>query len=93
VLKNLSDFDLGPPHPGEILRDDLLPRLRMASVDLALKLNLPIETVGELLAERMPITAEIATRLATVFGHSIRFWLGLQLQYDQWSARGVPRPI
>lgn len=89
MLKNLRDLDLGPPHPGELLREDMLPRLRLAPAGLARKLGLPRHAVAELLAEQRPVTAEIAKRLARVFGHSVRFWLGLQAQYDRWLSRGA----
>ena len=87
VLKNLRDLDLGPPHPGEILREDLLPRLELATSSLAGKLDLPPDAIAELLSERRPVTAEIAGRLAAAFGHPARFWLGLQMQHDRWGAR------
>ena len=93
MLKNIRDLDLGPPHPGEILRDDMLPRLQLEAKGLAGKLNLSLETIADLLGERLPITREIAARLSAVFGHSVQFWLGLQLQYDQWIARGNPQAI
>jgi antitoxin HigA-1 len=91
VLKNIRDLDLAPPHPGEILRLDVLPRLRLAPASLARRLGLSKSAIADLLAERCPVTLDIATRFARVFGHSIRFWLGLQMQYDRWSAaRGLP---
>jgi antitoxin HigA-1 len=88
VLKNIFDLDLVPPHPGEILREDMLPRLQLAPEGLAGKLGLTHLAIAELLSERRPVTAEIAEQLATVFGHSVRFWLGLQMQHDRWHARG-----
>ncbi len=89
VLKNIKDLECPPPHPGEILRDDMLPRLHLAPAGLAGKLGLPAEAVAELLAERRPVTSEIAARLAATFGHSARFWLGLQTQHDRWLAFGA----
>ena len=88
VLKHIKDLDLAPPHPGEILREDMLPRLDLAPDGLAGRLDLPTDAIAELLAERRPVTAEIAAKLAATFGHSSRFWLGLQMQYDRWLAAG-----
>lgn len=76
--------DLAPPHPGEILREDLLERLALAPSALAGRLGLSPDIVAEVLAERQPVTAEMASRLASTFGHSLRFWIGLQAQYDLW---------
>lgn len=93
MLKNLRELETGPPHPGEILRDDMMPRLHLATAGLADRLHLSSETIDDLLAERSAVTAEIASRLAANFGHSARFWLGLQMQYDRWTARIASEPI
>ena len=84
VLNNIRDFELAPPHPGELLREDVLPRLHLAPSGLAGKLGISIELLSDVLAERLPMTTEIAARLAATFGHSARFWTGLQMQYDRW---------
>jgi antitoxin HigA-1 len=86
VLKPITNLDLTPPHPGEILREDMLPRLQLAPSGLARELGLPLDAVADLLAERRPLTGEIAAKLAAKFGHSVRFWLGLQTQYERWRA-------
>lgn len=86
MIKNIKDVDAAPPHPGEILREDVLPRLRLAPAALAESLGLPAASIADVLAERRPLTAEIAARLAATFGHSVRFWIGLQAQYDRWQA-------
>lgn len=88
MLKNIKDLEMAPPHPGEILREDMLPRLNLAPDALAGRLGLSTDAVADVLAERRPITSEIAARLAATFGHSVRFWLGLQAQYDRWLPPG-----
>ncbi len=90
MLKNIRDVDIGPPHPGEILREDMLPRLEMGAAGLASRLEISSELVGEILGETRPVTADIAAKLAAVFGHSARFWLGLQMQHDVWAVRAAP---
>jgi addiction module HigA family antidote len=89
VLKDIKDLDMPPPHPGEILREDMLPRLRLGADGLAVRLGVPTDAITDLLDERRPVTIDIATRLAAAFGHSVRFWLGLQTQYDRWLACGT----
>ncbi len=93
VLRPVTDLDasLTPSHPGEILREDMLPRLHLAPAGLARLLDLPAHTLNEILAERRPVTVEIAVKLAEAFGHSARFWLGLQVQYDRWMERTAVR--
>lgn len=86
MLNNNQNIDLSPPHPGEILRDDMLPRLQLGAAGLAGRLGLPLEVVTGVLTESRPMTADIAAKLAATFGHSVRFWIGLQCQYDRWHA-------
>ena len=52
-----------PTHPGEILRDDVLPALEITQGDLAEKLGVSRRTVSEILHGRRPITADMAIRI------------------------------
>ena len=46
------------------------------------------------MAERTPITADLAIRLGTVLGHGPRYWLGLQMQRDIWlTAQPLDLPV
>ena len=91
MLKQINDPDYSPPHPGEILREDMLPRLRLGAASLAGRLHLPETEIAAGLAERSPLTGALALRLAVVFGHPVRFWLGLQTQFDRWQAQSRDR--
>jgi|CXWK01.1.fsa_nt_gi addiction module HigA family antidote len=76
--------DVGPSHPGEILREDLLPYYRLSVADLAQKLDMTSEQAADLVAERTGIDTALAARLGKVFALCPRYWLALQLQYDLW---------
>ena len=78
--------DLPPLHPGEVLREDILPALDMTSTELARTLGLTATTLKAIVAEKRPITPEIAIRLAKAFKPSAEFWLRLQAAYDLWHA-------
>ena len=97
VLKNTKDLDMAPPHPGEILREDILPRLAMSRSALARHLAIPRKLLADLIAERIPVTFDLAQRLGAALGSGARYWLGLQAQYDLWlSAHAEPvriRPV
>ena len=84
VFKDLYLRDVAPPHPGEVLRDDILPRLGMTRSALAKRLGLSRQKLGNLLAERSSMNADLAVRLGKVLGHGARYWLGLQMQHDVW---------
>ena len=79
----VSDLERGPTfHPGEALREDYLPDLGWTPEELARRLRVPVETVLEVLAERRPVTPELAMRLARLFNQSASFWLKIQISHD-----------
>ena len=69
-------------HPGEILREDILPGANISESKLAECLNVSRMTVNRLVNERQGISAEMALRLGKLFGNSPDFWLNLQSAYD-----------
>ena len=86
LYKDLYLRDEAPPHPGEILRDDILPVLGLSRVKIARALGIGTRKLSLLLNERTPITLDLALRLGTVLGQGARYWLGLQMQHDLWQA-------
>lgn len=77
---------VAPPHPGEYLREDVLPALGMTITDLARHLGVTRTTLSELLNEKRDLSLEMAQRLGQAFGNGARFWLALQMQRDIWQA-------
>ena len=77
-----------PTHPGEILREDVLPA---AGLTLARLLGVSRRTVSEILHERRPVTTDMAHRLARAFGTSPEMWLGLQQDVDLWDTHHARR--
>lgn len=84
MYRNLSEYQPEPPHPGEILREDILPCLRMTRAELARHLGVSARLLSDLLAERRSVDRAMAQRLGLAFGHGARYWLGLQVQFDLW---------
>jgi antitoxin HigA-1 len=81
-----SETGLGfrPPHPGEVLKQDILPELGMTVGHLADHLGVTRATLSDLLNERKDVSHTMAIRLGKAFRNGTRFWLALQLQYDLW---------
>jgi addiction module HigA family antidote len=69
-------------HPGEILREDILPEVQMSESKLAEHLNICRMTVNRLVNERQAVSPDMALRLSRLFGNSPDFWLNLQNAYD-----------
>lgn len=75
-----------PTHPGEILREDVIPALNITQGDFARTLGVSRRTVNEILQEKRPITVDTAHRLARALNTSPDVWLGLQQDVDLWDA-------
>ena len=69
-------------HPGEILREDILPGANISESKLAEHLNVSRMTVNRLVNERQSISPVMVLRLGKLFGNSPDFWLNLQNAYD-----------
>ena len=84
VYKDIYARHAAPLHPGEVLRDDLLPASGLSKTGLAKRIGIGPRRLNKLLTEQTPITADLAIRLGALFGHGPRYWLGLQMQFDLW---------
>ena len=73
---------LKPTHPGEILREDVLPALGQPKAAIARALRVSRHTLYELLAERQPVTPRMAHRLGKLLGNGPGLWLRMQANYD-----------
>jgi addiction module HigA family antidote len=86
----LRDPTRRPTHPGEILREDILPALDMTIEELAHRLYLPTATVVDVLNEQAPMTRDLAGRLSRLLNSSPDLWLDLQREVDVWEIRRHP---
>jgi addiction module HigA family antidote len=84
-LKSLIHSE-APPHPGEILREDILPKTGLGTAELAQHLDVPPAVVDELVREQRPVSLDLALRLGAALGQGARYWLGLQALHDIWQA-------
>ena len=77
-----------PTHPGEILREDVLPSLGLTVFDAARKLGVTRQTLHRIITRHVPrpVTPDMAVRLGKVCGNGPRLWLNLQSAYDLWHA-------
>jgi addiction module HigA family antidote len=73
-----------PTHPGEVLREDVLPGLGATQGAFAELLGVSRRTVVELLAERRAISPDMAHRLARVLDTTPEGWLTMQAAVDLW---------
>ncbi len=77
-----------PPHPGGIVRRQCLEPLGLSVTAGAKALGVTRQALSELVNERAGLSVEMAIRLSKAFGSSPQTWLGMQMAYDLWQARG-----
>lgn len=80
------NMDRCPTHPGELLREDLLPALKMHKTQVADALGISRQHLYDILNERKPVSPEIAVRLGAAFRDGPDVWLRMQAAYDAWHA-------
>jgi addiction module HigA family antidote len=73
---------LPPMHPGELLREDVLPALGRSKAEIARLLGISRQTLYDILAEKQPVTPGMALRLGKLLGNGPTLWLNLQRRYD-----------
>ena len=86
-----------PPHPGETLREDVLPALGLNVTQAAEQLNVTRAALSRVLNGRAAISPEMALRLegwlGVENGGRADLWIAQQAAYDLWKARkaGIPK--
>src|ERR1700741_636300 len=73
---------LPPTHPGELLREDVLPALNKPKAVIARLLEVSRQTLYDILAEKQDITPAMALRIGKLTGTSPEMWLNMQQSYD-----------
>ncbi|MGQ0662761.1 MAG: HigA family addiction module antitoxin [Pseudomonadota bacterium] len=76
-----------PTHPGAILREDVLPALRISVAQAARDLGISRQGLHQILAERVSISSEMALKLGRFCGDGPDIWMRMQVAYDLWHAR------
>jgi addiction module HigA family antidote len=73
---------LKPMHPGEFLREVVLPGIGKPKTGIAKLLGISRQSLYDIIAERQPVTPAMALRLGKLFGNGADLWLNMQRQYD-----------
>ena len=73
-----------PTHPGEILREEILPEIGMSQGLLAHALGVSRQTVNELVKEKRSMSMDMAYRLGRLFDMDASVWIRMQEAVDAW---------
>ena len=73
---------LVPMHPGELLREDILPSLNKPKAEIARLIEVSRQTLYDILAEKQDVTPAMALRLGKLTGTTPEMWVNMQRNYD-----------
>lgn len=79
---NMMTSGLRPMHPGELLREEVLPALDKPKAEIARLLSVSRQTLYDILGEKQEITPTIALRIGKLTGSTPEMWLNMQRNYD-----------
>ena len=75
-----------PTHPGELLREVVVPATRRTKTEIAGLLGISRQHLYDILDERKPVSPTVAVRLGKLFGDGAGVWIRMQAAYDTWHA-------
>ncbi len=75
-----------PIHPGEVVREDVLPALGLSVSEAARRLGVSRQQLHRILACTHPISTEMALRIGKLAGNGPGLWLRMQQSHDLWHA-------
>ena len=85
-----------PPHPGELLREDILPALGLSVTEAANQLGVTRVALSRVLNARAAVSPQMALRLEAWLGIEnggrADTWMAQQAAYDLWQARSEGSP-
>jgi addiction module HigA family antidote len=76
-----------PSHPGTLLREVVLPAMRVSVAQAAREMGISRQQLHKILAGNSRVTAEMAARLGKYCGNGPQLWLNMQNAFDLWRAQ------
>jgi len=81
-----------PPHPGELLREDVIAELGLSVTETAERLGMSRVAFSRVLNGKAAISPDLAIRLEQAGVSTARAWLAMQSNYNLAQAMTRPQP-
>ena len=82
-----------PPHPGGLIRREIIAPLKLSVSEAAEILGVSRQAVSLLLNERTDLSPQMALRLEKAFGPKMDHLMRMQLAYDMAKQRALEKTI
>ena len=73
---------LPPVHPGEIIKQDILPSVGLSVTAAAKALGVSRQMLHDILAGCKPLSVVMCLKVSRLFGSTPELWMRLQAAYD-----------
>lgn len=83
---------MNPPHPGELLKEDVIEELGLSVKETAERLGISRVTLSRVINGHAGISSDLALRLEMAGVSTARAWLAMQVSYDLAQAKLLPQP-
>ena len=90
--RQTSGHDAQSPHPGEILRENVIEALGLSVTEAASRLAMSRVALSRVLNGKAGISPDLAVRLEQAGASTARAWLAMQANYDLWQAQQHEQP-
>ena len=81
-----------PPHPGEIIKEDVLDSEGISVTEASRQLGVSRVTLSRLLNGKAGVSVDMALRLSQWLGTTPELWLRMQDACDLWQVEKTKRP-
>ena len=81
-----------PPHPGELLREDVMAAHGLSVTEAAERLGMSRVALSRVLNGKAGISPDLALRLERAGASTARMWLAIQANWDLAQAMLRPQP-
>lgn len=73
-----------PPHPGVILKEEILPNLGLTADEFAAHAGISRVDFCNVLDSRSGVSSEMDIKLSEALGQPAGLWINMQNAYDLW---------
>ncbi len=76
-----------PTHPGEILKEDVFPALKLKPSKAAEALQISRQYMSDILNCHKPLTPFLCLKVGKLAGNGPELWMNMQSKYNLWEAQ------